>query len=127
MASQVGSAVVEFLTNAWAAALDESLATMEVPPDVELTIEYRAGEFAHRLVIAGGRARVTTDFVGEPDVRISADSAVASAISAGEQSALEAFMEGDVVVGGDLGLVMANQELLETLGSAFSTATHRSD
>ena len=110
---------MEFLTDAWAASLDAALQDVEVDPAVDLTIDYRAGDFTHRLVISGGRAQMTTDVDGNADVRITADPLVAAAINAGEQSALEAFMEGSVVVGGDLRLVMEHQSLLERLGAAF--------
>lgn len=118
---------MEFLSEAWAAALDESLASARIDSDIELSIEYRSGDFAYRIVVADGRASATTDLDGEADVRISADPSVAAAINAGTQSALQAFMDGSVVVGGDLSRVIAHQELLAVLGSAFAPVAGHSD
>lgn len=110
---------MELLSAAWVAALDEAAANVEVDPGVDLSIEYRSGDQAYRLVIAGGRVRATTDLDGEADLRISAEPSVASAINGGTVSALAGFMEGDVVIGGDLDKVIAHQELLERLGKAL--------
>jgi putative sterol carrier protein len=113
---------MEPFSDDWVAALNDAAASVEVDPEVELSIDYRAGDRAYRLVIAGGRVRATTDHEGTADLRITAEPAVAAAITAGDRSALEAFMSGEVVVGGDLRNVMRHQELLEGLGVLFTPA-----
>ena len=111
---------MQFLSRPWVSALDDAASEIEVNPDVDLTIEYRSGDFAYRLVIGGGRVRATADLDGDADLRITADPAIASGIHDGRASALAGFMQGDVVVGGSIDKAIAHQSLLEELGSALA-------
>ncbi|HUW02471.1 MAG TPA: SCP2 sterol-binding domain-containing protein [Acidimicrobiales bacterium] len=111
---------MQFLSATWVAALDDAAAAVSVDPEVDLTIEYRSGDFAYRLVIGGGRVRATTDLIGDADLRITADPSVAAGINEGTESALAGFMQGQVVVGGSIDKAIAHQSLLEELGSALA-------
>ncbi len=113
---------MEPFSDDWVAALNDAAASVAVEPEVDLSIDYRVGDRAYRLTIAGGRVCATTDHEGSADLRITAEPAVAAAITAGDRSALDAFMSGEVVVGGDLRKVMRHQGLLEGLGVLFPAA-----
>lgn len=119
--------VVEFLSDEWIAALDAAARRRQVGDDdpladVSFVLEADFGERTWRLVIDSGdvSARWTSDGDDPADVRLVAGPEVAEAIASGSRAALDAFMKGDLRIGGDVAALMANRPALETLGELFA-------
>lgn len=118
---------MEFLSDAWLDALDAAARSRTVAADdplagVSLVIEQviRGGR-RWRLVIDDGVLSIDgapTD--DEADIRLTSDRRTAAAIAAGQRAALDAFMSGDLVIGGDIGSMLAHREALEALGDLFA-------
>lgn len=122
---------VRFLSDEWLQALDEA-ARDRTPPeadplaDVSLSIEQSVtGGPRWRLVIDRGACRVEADPAGDPDVRLTCDHATAAAIAQGHRSALDAFMSGDLRLGGDTGALLAHRDALAVLGDLFARVKAR--
>ena len=77
-----------------------------------------------RLVIDHGRISVepgaTAGDPGDASVRLTSDLATATDIAAGRRAALDAFITGDLVIGGDVRAMLDHREALETLGDLFA-------
>ena len=119
---------VQFLSDEWLAALDAA-ARARVPPqddplaEVTMTVEQVVTDGpSWRLVIDRGRLAVERD-TAEPDdsaVRLVSDSSTAADIAAGRRAALDAFIMGDLVIGGDVRPLMEHGAALEVLGDLFA-------
>ena len=116
---------VQFLSDEWLAAMDAAARARPRPDDdpladVAITVEQVVtGGPRWRLVIDHGRCWVETDADGEPDVRLTSDRATAEAIATGQRAALDAFIAGDLVLGGDARVLLDNRAALEVLGDLF--------
>jgi hypothetical protein len=119
---------VLFLSDEWLDALDAAArgrAVDDVDPlaDVCLSIEQIVtGERRWRLVIDSGALSVDPDPADDDgaDVRLSSDRATAAAIASGRRAALDAFIAGDLVIGGDVRAMLEHREALEALGDLFA-------
>lgn len=117
---------MQFLSDEWLAALDAAARGRVVPEDdpldgVRVTIEQVVREGRRwRLHVDDGSMWVEADPEGgEADVRLTSDRATATAIAAGRRAALDAFISGDLVIGGDVRALLDNREALEALGDLF--------
>ena len=114
------------MSDEWFDALDQAARRAEVDPaldDVSLTIEQRIEDGpAWRLVIDGGTVRVTRRVdEGDADVRFTSSRTTARSMARGERSALEAFIAGELRVGGDIGTLLDHRVAIETLGDVFAS------
>lgn len=118
---------VQFLSDEWLAAMDEVARNRLVPDDdplrgVHLTVEQVVSDGPRwRLVLDDGRCSVVRDGEGEADVRLTADRATAEDIATGRRAALEAFIAGDLVLGGDVRRLLDHRAALEVLGDLFAS------
>lgn len=117
---------VQFLSDEWLAAMDAAARQRVAPEpdplaDVTVSIEQvvRGGP-RWRLVVDRGACRVVADAEGEPDVRLTSDRVTAEEVATGRRPALEAFIAGDLVLGGDVQALLENRAALEALGDLFS-------
>lgn len=117
---------VQFLSDEWLTAMDET-ARHRVAPDpdplaeVVVTIEQVVVDVRRwRLVVDHGRCAVVEGGDGEPDVRFTSDRETALAVATGRRPALDAFIAGDLVLGGDVRALLDNRAALEVLGDLFA-------
>ena len=117
---------VQFLSDEWLAALDAA-ARSRVPTDddplrgVSVTIDQVVVDGPRwRLVVDDGSLRVEVDPQGEADVRLTSTVETATDIAAGRRPALEAFIDGDLVLGGDARVLLAHRAALEAIGDLFA-------
>lgn len=125
--------LVEFLSDEWLAALDAS-AKARVPADddplgdVELSIDQVvSGGPTWRLRIDHGAVSVVPDPEGEPDIRLTGSRETVAAIASGTRPALDAFIAGDLRIGGDVRTLLEQRAALETLGELFAGIRDRTD
>ncbi|HEU5082904.1 MAG TPA: SCP2 sterol-binding domain-containing protein [Acidimicrobiales bacterium] len=122
---------MEFLSDDWLAAMDAAARRRPVPADdpwadVSLVVEQVVtGGPRWRLVIDRGQCSVQpltadADPGTEPDVRLTSDRATAAAIASGQRPALEAFIAGDLVLGGDVRSLLEHRVAVEVLGDLFA-------
>lgn len=122
---------MEFLSDDWLAAMDAAARGRVVPADdpladVSLVVEQVVtGGPSWRLVVDGGRCAVEaiapgTEPAAEPDVRLTSDRTTAAAIASGQRPALEAFIAGELVLGGDVRSLLEHRAALEVLGDLFA-------
>jgi len=118
---------VQFLSDEWLAALDEAARARATGPDdplrdVRLVVEQVVTDGPRwRLVVEAGRCSVVPGGGDEPDVRLTSDRATARAIATGSRAALDAFIAGDLVLGGDVRRLLDHREALEALGDLFAS------
>ena len=118
---------VQFLSEEWLAAMDDAARRRAVGDDdplrgVHLVVEQVViGGLRWRFVVDDGRCSVVAGGDGEPDVRLTSDRATAEAIATGRQAALEAFIAGDLVLGGDVRRLLDHRGALEALGDLFAS------
>ena len=117
---------MEFLSDEWLAALDEAARARVVPDDdplagVRVTVEQVIERGPRwRLHIDDGRLWVEpAPESGAADLRLTSDRVTAAAIASGRSSALQAFIAGDLVIGGDVRVMLEHREALEALGDLF--------
>lgn len=122
---------VRFLSPEWLAALDDA-ARSRVPAaddplaSVRFTIEQRVVDGpTWRFVVRDGSVAVETGSQGEADVRLTSDRATAAAIASGQRPALDAFIAGDLTLGGDVGALLEHRAALETVGDLFAQVRRR--
>lgn len=118
---------VQFLSDEWLAAMDDAARSRPVVDDdplrgVRLVVEQVVVDGPRwRLVVDDGRCSVAPGGDGEPDVRFTSDRGTAEAIARGERAALEAFIAGDLVLGGDVRRLLEHRAALEVLGDLFAS------
>lgn len=116
---------MQFLSDEWFAALDAAARARPTGPDdplrdVQLTVEQVVVDGPRwRLVVDAGRCSIERDAAGEPDVRLTSDRATAEAVASGRRAALDAFIAGDLVLGGDVRQLLDNRAALEAMGDVF--------
>lgn len=119
---------MQFLSDDWLTALGEAASARVAPAedplaDVSIVVE--------QVVVDGPRWRLVVDHGSlsverpdeastEPDVRLTSDRSTATAIAAGRRAALDAFITGDLVIGGDVRTMIEHREALEALGDLFA-------
>ena len=117
---------VQFLSDEWLAAMDGAARARPVPDpdplaDASVTIEQVVRDGPRwRLVVDQGRCSVVAGGDDEPDVRLTSDRETAVDIATGRRPALDAFIAGDLVLGGDVRALLDNRAALEVLGDLFA-------
>jgi hypothetical protein len=118
--------MARFLSDEWVAALDAAATAAQDVPDapvdgieVAQIVEGPAGEVAYRFCLEDGRLRIRPGRGDRPTVTLRQDLATATAIARGDRSAQQAFMAGDVRVGGDLGALIEAQVALAAYDAAL--------
>lgn len=118
---------MEFLSDEWLSALADA-ARSRTPPDddpladVELVVEQVVtGGPRWRLVVERGQVRIDRAAADDPpaDVRLTSDRSTATAIASGRRAALDAFITGDLTIGGDVRILLERGAALETMGDLF--------
>jgi|TARA_Y100000310_G_C20701435_1_gene830316 putative sterol carrier protein len=114
------------LSPEWIAALNEAAALHPAFPtgvgDLPVTIGYLITDGpSWYMVIGADRVRVLPGNVSSPDVSFSTDAATAAEIYEGRIDPLRAVVDGDLEIGGDPRLLMANRDVLEAMGDLFAT------
>jgi hypothetical protein len=124
---------VEFLSDEWLDALDTAARDRAAPPDdpladVDLVVEQVIEDGPRwRLVVRRGALSVRPSGADDPpaDIRLTSGRSAAADIAAGRRAALDAFIAGDLVIGGDVQAMLANREALEALGDLFADVRTR--
>ena len=122
---------VQFLSDEWLAAMGEAARERVAPEpdplaDVAVTIEQVVHDGPRwRLVVDHGSLDVVPGGDDEPDVRLTSDRETAEAIAAGRRPALDAFIAGDLVLGGDMRALLDNRGAVEALGDIFARVKAR--
>ena len=118
---------MDFLSDEWLAALDVA-ARARVAPDedplasVTLSIDHVITDGPRwRLSIDSGALSVQSAPEDEPDVRLTSDRTTASAIASGRRAALDAFIAGDLRLGGDVRRLIDERAALEAMGDVFAS------
>ena len=113
---------MEFLSDEWIAALDEAARGFDPSslPDVRLVIETHAGERCWHVVLAPDGASVTAGPADDATVRFRSDATVAAEISSGRIAAAQAFMAGELQIGGDHAVLMEHQKALAAIDDVFA-------
>lgn len=118
---------MEFLSDAWLAALDATAAAMpadDARSGLDLVIEFIVTDVrSYRFTFTDGALRVSgsTDAMPEADIRMSGDLPTSAAVASGNRSALDAFICGDLMLGGDTRLLLEHRAALETVGDLFAS------
>lgn len=131
---------MQFLSDEWLAELHDTAARRPVPDDdpladvsvvIEQVVTPSDGSAGRRwrLVVADGAISVVdaADADEDADVRLTSDRATAAAIAAGERAALDAFIAGDIVLGGDVRALLDHRVAFETLGALFADVRDRTE
>lgn len=118
---------VEFLSDEWIDALDAAATARTVGDDdplaeVMLTLEQQADAVAWRLIVDRGAVSVrwSTDDDAPADVRLSCSTEVARRIFSGSTPPIEAFMNGDLRIGGNVAALMDARPALDVLADMFA-------
>ena len=126
--------VVRFLSDQWLDALDDaarsgSASVSDGMSGVSLVVEQVVREGpTWRLVIDDGAMRVERGpSERAPDVRLTSDRETAAAIASGRRAALDAFMRGELVIGGDIRSLLDHREAFEALGDLFAGVRDATD
>lgn len=124
---------VEFLSDEWLTALDDAARARPRPDDdplaaMQLSIDQVVVDGpTWRLSIDHGALSVEVDPGGTPDIRLTSDRATAAAIASGSRPALDAFISGDLRLGGDVGALLEHRAALETIGDLFAGVRDATD
>lgn len=128
---------VKFLSDDWFAALAAAAEARTPPADdplaeVSVVIEQRVHDGPRwQIVIDHGAMAVRVDPDADSDagadVRLTSDRATAAAIAAGDEAALDAFMVGRLMVGGDVHRLVEHRAALEALGDVFASVRAATD
>ncbi|MCU1353780.1 MAG: hypothetical protein JWM05_2989 [Acidimicrobiales bacterium] len=121
-------AMVLHLSQAWIRALDEAAqaseplraATAGLALVVQQVVTAPDGDTAWHLTFDHGDVRVREGRAAAPDLTFTQDRDTAWQITHGELSAQAAFMVGRLRVGGDLGVLLAHQEVFAGLADVFA-------
>lgn len=124
---------VQFLSDDWLRALDGAARSRVVPEDdplgaVELVIEQEVTDGpTWRLVIDRGALHVARSGDRPADVRLVSDRETAAAIASGRRAALDAFIGGDLVLGGNVQTLLEHRVALEAVGDLFAQVSANTD
>ncbi len=115
---------VEFLSDEWLEALVDAARALPAAAAGErsrVTIDHVVVDGPHwRLVIDEGSLTVEVAPEGDPDLRLTSDRTTAAAIASGRRAALDAFIAGDLRIGGDVRVLIENRAAMESLGDVFA-------
>ncbi len=122
---------VQYLSEDWAAALDEALANHDGfkgaiasanPLGIQFTVTdgSDAGPVNYYLKIADGSSELSLGEIEGADATITSDYETAAGISKGDLNTQTAFMTGKIKVAGNLAVLMMNQNIIQQWGAAGS-------
>lgn len=119
---------MQFLSDEWLTALADAARSRPTEhdgplADVRLSVDQIiVGGPRWRMVVDRGDVSIERPEPGsdEADVRLTSDRATATDIAAGRRAALDAFITGDLVIGGDVRVMLDHGATLETLGDLFA-------
>lgn len=122
-----------FLSDEWLAALDAAAradeqlqaAAAEADLVVQQVVVDGDHEVAYVVVLAADEVSVRPGRAEAPTVTITQDRHTAEAVAAGDRSALQAFIDGEVRVRGDVVALAGRHKALARLGDVFASV--RSD
>jgi hypothetical protein len=118
---------VQFLSDEWLDAMDEAARSRPTDDDdplqgVSVVVEQVIVDGPRwRLVVEDGRCRVSARGEDDPKMHPPAGPTTAEAIARGERAALDAFIAGDLVLGGDVRRLLEHRAALEALGDLFAS------
>lgn len=125
---------MQFLSDAWVDALDDAarahagVSPTGGPVVVQQTVSGTPwGEVTYRIEVRDGTVAVRHGPVLDPTVTLTTDAATAAAIAQGELAAQQAFMEGRLRIGGNVGALLAHQEVLADLGDLFAAVRDQTE
>lgn len=123
--------MLAFLSPEWIDALAAVAAEARIDDRVDLVVEQVVTSddttVSYSLRFAKGRIEVAAGTVDGPALRFVSDRATACALASGEVSAQRAFMAGDLRVGGDLRLLLENEQALGSIGDLFASVRARTE
>ena len=121
----------DYLSPAWMEAADRALAAdpalAEATRDVHLVLQQTVDEAdgapptSWHVRLEGGAARLVPGTAADATVTFTCDRQTATEIHAGGSSAQAAFMAGRLRVGGDVGALLAHQQLLAGLDDVLAS------
>jgi hypothetical protein len=114
------------LSPEWLRAADVAVSGVEIDPDLSVVIEQRVpdapdGEVVYRLVARDGRCHIVVGDDPPADVSITTPWALADDIAAGTRSAQQAFLRGELRIGGDPSVLVRHSELAVELSAVLSS------
>jgi hypothetical protein len=120
--------VPEYLSPAWFDAADRALradaglteASRHTTLVLQQTVDDPPPGTTWHIRIAEGTARLTPGAADDATVTFRCDRATALDVHLGRTSAQAAFMAGELQVGGDIGALLAHQDLLTSLGDVLA-------
>jgi predicted lipid carrier protein YhbT len=122
-------AEVQFLSDAWIDALAAVAVTATVPDldGITLVIEHVVDDSVtwHVTVANGGVSVTKGPSAIEPDIRFRSTKRVATAIASGKRAAADAFMGGELQVGGSYENLLDHQRTLATVEDIFGPVRAR--
>ena len=108
---------MEYLSDEWLAALDSAARTVTVDPPAADTIVVQTvvtdppgPAIAYHLTLADRSIGVQAGASDAPTVTFTQSRETAAAVASGRRSAQEAFMAGDIRVGGDVTALIQQRE-----------------
>lgn len=123
--------MLAFLSPDWIDAVAAVAAEARIDDRVDLVVEQvvtsDAETVTYHLRFAAGRIEVGAGGVDGPSLRFVSDRSTARSLASGEVSAQRAFMAGDLRVGGDLRLLLENEEALGSIGDLFASVRARTE
>jgi SCP-2 sterol transfer family len=117
---------MRYLSPEWLRAADDAVAMIDVDPTTAVVIEQRVpggpdGDIVYRLVAKDGRCRLVAGDDPPADVSITTPWELANAIATGAASAQQAFLHGEIRIGGDPAVLVRHAELSAELSAALSS------
>ena len=110
---------MRYLSDQWLSRADTALGVLE-PLNAAVLIGFVVeggpeGDRPYMLELGPQAVRVVPGVDERAAVTLRLDWAVAVGIATGEASAQRAFLDGELVVGGDIGVLLGNQKVLATI------------
>ena len=118
-----------FLSDAWIAALDEAARADEelrlVAAEADLVIQQVVvdgdHEVAYAVILTADEVAVRPGFVEAPTVTFTQDRHTAEEVASGARSALQAFVDGEIRVRGDVVSLSERHRVLAKLSDVFAS------
>jgi hypothetical protein len=116
-----------FLTTAWFRDLEDAAVGATLPGHRGVRVVLQQvidrgsdGVVSYALVLADGRVSTQLGDVPGADVTFRTDYDTAAAVSQGRESAQAAFMRGRLQIGGDIGVLLRNADVLAEIDDVFA-------
>ena len=117
---------MRYLSPEWLRAADDAVSEIAVDPATAVVIEQRVvggpdGDVVYRFVARDGRCRLVGGDDPPADVSITTPWELATLIATGAASAQQAFLHGEIRIGGDPAVLVRHAELSVELSAALSS------